>query len=221
MNILVVDDELDMIKLLKSYLEVHDYTVYMAQDGIEAIEIIRTQEIDLVLLDLMMPRMDGLTACKRIRDFSDVPILMLTAKGSEDDRVTGLKSGADDYIVKPFSPKEVLARIEATLRRVHITPNINDQIIKFEELYINLKGYVVKVNEQVINLTRKEFLLLSFLVRHPGQVFTREQLLDQIWGLESEGTMRTVDTHVKTLRLKLKSAGTHIQTVWGVGYKFT
>ncbi|MCP3033343.1 response regulator transcription factor [Halobacillus sp. A1] len=221
MNILVVDDEFDMIKMLKSYLELHHYTVFTAEDGIDAIEAIKMKNIDLVLLDIMMPRMDGITACKEIRDFSDVPILMLTAKGNEDDRVIGLRSGADDYIVKPFSPKELVARIEATLRRANAHQHRNDQFFRHQDISIDFKGHVVRVNEKTINLTRKEFQLLAFLVRNQGQVFTREHLLDHIWGMDSEGTMRTVDTHVKTLRLKLKSAGSHIQTVWGVGYKFT
>ncbi|WP_347862921.1 response regulator transcription factor [Salimicrobium sp. PL1-032A] len=220
MNVLVVDDEWNMIELVKSYLERHDYTVYTAMNGKEAIDAIKSESIDLVLLDIMMPEMDGITACKNIRGFSDVPILMVTAKSNEDDRVNGLKSGADDYIIKPFSPKELVARIEAISRRMSVTRDHRKDTFQKEELFVDFKGHVVKVDDKSITLTRKEFQLLSFLVRNEGQVFTREHLLDQIWGLESEGTMRTVDTHVKTLRLKLKSAGSHIQTVWGVGYKF-
>lgn len=220
MRILVVDDEKDMVSMLKSYLGRYDYMVSEAKDGLEAIQVMKREEIDLILLDLMMPRMDGLAACKEIRTFSDVPILMLTAKSEEDDRVTGLQSGADDYIVKPFSPRELMARVEAMLRRSKGF-QMNDNLFKHHELSVDLKGHVVEVDGEKIRLTRKEFSLLSFLVQHVGQVFSREQLLDQIWGLESGGTMRTVDTHVKTLRLKLKSAGPYIQTVWGVGYKFS
>jgi DNA-binding response OmpR family regulator len=222
MNILVVDDEKDMIGLLTSYLKAHDYFVFSAGNGREAIDVLKRESIDLVLLDIMMPVMDGLEAAEEIRTFSDVPIIILTAKGNEDDRVAGLKMGADDYVVKPFSPKELLARIEAALRRSkgYNSVNLNSQIVSHEELTVDLKGHVVKVNESTVNLTRKEFMLLSLLIQNQGQVFSREQLLDKIWGFESEGTARTVDTHIKTLRLKLKSAGTYVQTVWGVGYKF-
>lgn len=222
MNILVVDDEKDMVGLLNSYLTSHGYYVFPAGNGREAIDVIKSESIDLVLLDIMMPVMDGLEAAQEIRTFSDVPIIMLTAKGNEDDRVIGLKIGADDYVVKPFSPKELLARIEAALRRSkgYKNGNLTSQLISHEELMVDLKGHVVKVDGTTVNLTRKEFLLLSLLMQNKGQVFSREQLLDNIWGLESEGTARTVDTHIKTLRLKLKSAGSYVQTVWGVGYKF-
>ncbi|MGM0847285.1 MAG: response regulator transcription factor [Bacillota bacterium] len=219
MNILVVDDEKDMILLLTSYLKAHEYSVFPAGNGREALEVLKKENIDLVLLDIMMPVMDGLEAAQEIRTFSDVPIIMLTAKGNEDDRVTGLKLGADDYVVKPFSPKELVARIEAALRRSkgYRAPSAE---ITFQQLSVDLKGHVVKVDGTTVNLTRKEFLLLSLLVQNRGQVFSREQLLNRIWGFESEGTERTVDTHVKTLRLKLKTAGSYIGTVWGVGYKF-
>lgn len=222
MNILVADDEKDMILLLTSYLTAHDYSVFPAANGREALGVLRKEPIDLVLLDIMMPVMDGLEAAKEIRTFSDVPIIMLTAKGSEDDRVIGLKIGADDYVVKPFSPKELLARIEAALRRSkgYRSPGADSQMITHEGLSIDLKGHVVKVDGATVNLTRKEFLILALLVQNRGQVFSREQLLDKVWGFESEGTARTVDTHIKTLRLKLKTAGPYIGTVWGVGYKF-
>ncbi|WP_421382907.1 response regulator transcription factor [Bacillus salacetis] len=222
MNILVVDDEKDMVLLLNSYLKAHDYSVLSAGNGREAVDVLKKESVDLVLLDIMMPVMNGLEAAKEIRTFSEVPIIFLTAKGNEDDRVTGLKIGADDYVVKPFSPKELLARIEAALRRSkgYNGGSAISQLISHEELSIDLKGHVVKVDGTTVNLTRKEFLLLSLLIQNQGQVFSREQLLDKIWGFESEGTARTVDTHIKTLRLKLKSAGSYVQTVWGVGYKF-
>ncbi|EDL63536.1 response regulator transcription factor [Bacillus sp. SG-1] len=222
MNILVVDDEKDMVGLLNSYLTSNGYYVFPAGNGREAIDVMKSESIDLVLLDIMMPFMDGLEAAQEIRTFSDVPIIMLTAKGNEDDRVTGLKIGADDYVVKPFSPKELLARIEAALRRSkgYKNGNLTSQMISHEELTVDLKGHMVQVDGITVNLTRKEFLLLALLMQNQGQVFSREQLLDQIWGFESEGTARTVDTHIKTLRLKLKAAGSYVQTVWGVGYKF-
>jgi DNA-binding response OmpR family regulator len=221
-NILVADDEKDMIGLLSSYLKAHDYSVFSAGNGREAINVLKRENIDLVLLDIMMPLMDGLEAAKEIRTFSDVPIIILTAKGNEDDRVTGLKAGADDYVVKPFSPKELIARIEAALRRSKgfTSESLKSQTIRHEELTVDLKGHVVNVDGSTVTLTRKEFLLLSLLMQNQGQVFSRDQLLDKVWGFESEGTARTVDTHIKTLRLKLKSAGSYVQTVWGVGYKF-
>jgi DNA-binding response OmpR family regulator len=221
-NILVADDEKDMIGLLSSYLKAHDYSVFSAGNGREAINASKRENIDLVLLDIMMPLMDGLEAAKEIRTFSDVPIIILTAKGNEDDRVTGLKAGADDYVVKPFSPKELIARIEAALRRSKgfTSESLKSQTIRHEELTVDLKGHVVNVDGSTVTLTRKEFLLLSLLMQNQGQVFSRDQLLDKVWGFESEGTARTVDTHIKTLRLKLKSAGSYVQTVWGVGYKF-
>ncbi|QHT45436.1 response regulator transcription factor [Bacillus sp. SB49] len=220
MNILVVDDEKEMIRLITSYLEAHSYQVCTAQDGEEAVRLLKTKEIDLVLLDVMMPKMDGMEACREIRRFSDVPVLMLTAKSHEDDRVYGLKVGADDYIVKPFSPKELVARIEASLRRTKGFQIEGEGYFRYKEIEVDLKGHVVRVEQKKVNLTRKEFQLLAHLIQNQGQVFTRDQLLDRVWGFGSEGTMRTVDTHIKTLRLKLKSAGVYVQTVWGVGYKF-
>ncbi|KGX87527.1 response regulator transcription factor [Pontibacillus litoralis] len=218
-RILIVDDEQEMIQLLKSYLR-GDFEIYTANDGEEAIYVVQNHEIDLVLLDIMMPNMDGMTACKEIRSFSDVPILLLTAKSEEYDRVEGLRSGADDYIVKPFSPKELLARIEAVLRRSKGFKRDFTNVLQFEEIHLNIERHIVKVKEKEVVLTRKEFHLLQLFMSNPGHVYTREQLLDKIWGLDTNGTIRTVDTHIKTLRIKLQLAGKYIKTVWGVGYKF-
>ncbi|WP_456272190.1 response regulator transcription factor [Bacillus sp. AK031] len=218
-KILLADDEEQMLTLLQSYLEKEGYQTTSARDGKEALVQWEDGSFDLVILDIMMPVMDGFSVCKKIRQESNVPIIMLTAKSEELDRVHGLKIGADDYIVKPFSPKELVARVEAILRRSHNFSQ-KQNLIETDGLIIDIEGHTVTVNGNQINLTRKEFNLLHFLVSHKGQVFSREHLLDSIWGMESTGTLRTVDTHIKTLRLKLKSCGIYIQTVWGVGYKF-
>ncbi len=219
-HILVVDDEKELLELVVSYLEKEAYKVTTAKSGHEALHYVYSQPIDLVVLDVMMADMDGFAACEKIREFSSIPILMLTARSGEEDKIKGLKIGADDYIVKPFSPRELVARIEATLRRsngMQTTTNI----VKINELEIDKSGRNVFVDGQPINLTRKEYDLLSFLVEHQGQVFTREHLHDRLWGMDAEtGTLRTVDTHIKTLRIKLKSAGWYVKTVWGIGYKF-
>lgn len=218
--ILLVDDEADLLELVDSYLTDKSYNVIKAQSGEEALHLLQKQKIDLVLLDVMMDGIDGFTTCKKIRDISSVPILMLTAKSSEDDKIKGLRVGADDYIVKPFSLRELLARIEAALRRVNAFQE-NTQTFKAGELEIDPNGRLIFVNGQLVNTTRKEFDLLLFLFEHNGQVFTREHLHERIWGMDAKmGTLRTVDTHVKTLRLKLKSAERFIKTVWGIGYKF-
>lgn len=220
MNILIVDDEQEMISLLTSYLTKEGYKTTAAFDGLEAVEAAHNQELDLILLDIMMPRMDGISALKEIRKLSNVPIIMLTAKGDELDRVAGLKSGADDYVVKPFSPEELVARVEASLRRSNGLKQDTREVLTQNELYVDLNGHIVQVHSEDVTLTRKEFQLLTLLIQNKGRVFPREHLLDHIWGFESQGTIRTVDTHIKTLRLKLQSAGSYIKTVWGVGYKF-
>jgi two-component system, OmpR family, response regulator ResD len=218
-KILLADDEEQMLALLRSYLVKEGYVIVAARNGKEAFDLWERGAFDLVILDIMMPVMDGFSVCKKIREQSNVPIIMLTAKSEELDRVHGLKIGADDYIVKPFSPKELVARVEAILRRSHNFSQKQNGTAA-DGLVIDIEGHTVTVDGNPVNLTRKEFSLLNFLVSHKGQVFSREHLLDSIWGLESTGTLRTVDTHIKTLRLKLKSFGGNIQTVWGVGYKF-
>lgn len=218
-HILIVDDEEQLLQLVRSYLEQKSYKVSTAQSGYEALTILKSASIDLVLLDIMMDEMDGFTTCEKIREFSAVPILMLTARSGEEDKIKGLQIGADDYIVKPFSLRELTARIEATLRRAN-GMKVKDHI-QIGELTIDQGGRIVYVHDEKVNLTRKEFDLLLFLVNHRGQVFTREHLHERIWGMDAKmGTLRTVDTHIKTLRLKLKGAERFIQTVWGVGYKF-
>ncbi|CUB09402.1 Transcriptional regulatory protein SrrA [Bacillus cereus] len=217
-RVLVVDDESDMRQLVGMYLDNFGYEWGEAENGKEALKKLETDHYDFVVLDIMMPEMDGLSVCKEIRKTSDVPIIFLTAKGEEWNRVNGLRMGADDYIVKPFSPGELIARMEAVLRRY--TKQEQQEEIQFGPIRINEKSRKIEVDGEPISLTVKEFDLLYFLCQHTGQVFSREQLLEKVWGYDYAGSTRTVDTHVKTMRLKLGESGNYIQTVWGVGYKF-
>lgn len=217
-RVLVVDDESDMRQLVGMYLDNFGYEWGEAENGKEALKKLETDHYDFVVLDIMMPEMDGLSVCKEIRKTSDVPIIFLTAKGEEWNRVNGLRMGADDYIVKPFSPGELIARMEAVLRRY--TKQEQQEEIQFGPILINEKSRKIEVDGEPISLTVKEFDLLYFLCQHTGQVFSREQLLEKVWGYDYAGSTRTVDTHVKTMRLKLGEGGNYIQTVWGVGYKF-
>ncbi|MGE7882293.1 response regulator transcription factor [Bacillus sp. NPDC094077] len=217
-RVLVVDDESDMRQLVGMYLDNFGYEWGEAENGKEALKKLETDHYDFVVLDIMMPEMDGLSVCKEIRKTSDVPIIFLTAKGEEWNRVNGLRMGADDYIVKPFSPGELIARMEAVLRRY--TKQEQQEEIQFGPILINEKSRRIEANGEPISLTVKEFDLLYFLCQHNGQVFSREQLLEKVWGYDYAGSTRTVDTHVKTMRLKLGESGNYIQTVWGVGYKF-
>ncbi|MGD7053973.1 response regulator transcription factor [Sutcliffiella horikoshii] len=216
--VLVVDDEAEMREMLGMYLQKENYQVLHAENGEEALDMLYDHEVDLIILDVMMPDMDGFTACKKIREKYMMPILMLTAKSDELDKVRGLKLGADDYVMKPFSPKELLARVEALLRRSN---QAFFDVVSHSEITVQKSARQVLVGGERINLARKEYDLLLFLMEHEGKVFSREQLHDVIWGLDTEkGSYRTVDTHVKTLRFKLKGAGAKIITVWGIGYKF-
>ncbi|WP_413564967.1 response regulator transcription factor [Bacillus sp. 3P20] len=217
-RVLVVDDESDMRQLVGMYLDNFGYEWGEAEIGKEALKKLETDHYDFVVLDIMMPEMDGLSVCKEIRKTSDVPIIFLTAKGEEWNRVNGLRMGADDYIVKPFSPGELIARMEAVLRRY--TKQEQQEEVQFGPILINEKSRKIEADGEPISLTVKEFDLLYFLCQHTGQVFSREQLLEKVWGYDYAGSTRTVDTHVKTMRLKLGESGNYIQTVWGVGYKF-
>ena len=225
-NILVVDDDININKVITLYIEKEGYKAYTAEDGKAALKVIANQKIDLVILDIMMPVIDGIEVCKQVRKISTVPIIMLTAKSEDDDRIMGLEIGADDYIGKPFNPKEVVARARAILRRVSFaddkTSN-NDQIIEFRDLKIDLQEYQVVAFGKQLALTAKEMELLWFLAKNAGRVYSREQLLESIWGYSYYGDTRTVDTHIKRLRSKLdiqEGSGWDIKTVWGVGYKF-
>lgn len=217
-RILIVDDEDRIRRLLKMYLEREQYTIEEADNGDTALEMALQNDYDLILLDLMMPGKDGIEVCKGVREKKATPIIMLTAKGEEVNRVQGFEVGTDDYIVKPFSPGELVARMEAVLRRY--TKQEQQEEIQFGPILINEKSRRIEANGESISLTVKEFDLLYFLCQHTGQVFSREQLLEKVWGYDYAGSTRTVDTHVKTMRLKLGESGNYIQTVWGVGYKF-
>ncbi|MBC7105535.1 MAG: response regulator transcription factor [Firmicutes bacterium] len=221
-RILVVDDEGKIRHLLRMYLEAEGFAVGEAADGHEALAMIREGPWDLVVLDLMLPGVDGWVVCKEIRRGSTVPVIMLTARGHEADRVLGLELGADDYVVKPFSPREVVARVKAVLRRASRGEG-EERPLDFGALRIDPAAREVRVLGEPVALSPKEFDLLLHLARHPGRVFTREQLLQQVWGYDFFGEARTVDTHVNRLRDKLGSvagAPSFITTVRGVGYKF-
>ena len=225
-KILVVDDEDRIRRLLRMYLERDDFEVEEAENGADALELALNNDYDAVLLDLMMPEMDGIEVCERLRQEKNTPIIMLTAKGEESNRVQGFEVGADDYIVKPFSPREVVLRLKAVLRRTTTTV-INEgasNLIVFPNLTIDLDAYRVTSNGVEVTLTPKEYELLVFLAQSPDKVFKREELLKEVWHYEFFGDLRTVDTHVKRLREKLtqvsKEAAKMIVTVWGIGYKF-
>ncbi|ART76918.1 response regulator transcription factor [Sutcliffiella horikoshii] len=228
-RILVVDDEDRIRRLLKMYLERENYVIEEADNGNTALEMALEKEYDVILLDVMMPGMDGMEVCKEIREKKATPIIMLTAKGEETNRVQGFEMGTDDYIVKPFSPREVVLRVKALLRRSSSTTFLTTEtttkdVIVFPHLTIDNDAHRVTSEGKEINLTPKEYELLYFLAKSPDKVFDREQLLKEVWQYEFFGDLRTVDTHVKRLREKLNKvsepASKMIVTVWGVGYKF-
>ena len=217
MKILVVDDEKLLVKGIRFNLENEGYEVITGCDGMEAVELAGSENPDLIVLDLMMPRLDGLEACGKIREFSDVPIIMLTAKGTEYDQVMGLDYGADDYIPKPFGMMALIARIKAVLRRS--APSEEEQEYVLGDLYVNPTRHIVRVGKEPVSLTLKEFELLCLLLEHQGVVFTRDRLLNHIWGYAFDGESRTVDVHVRHLRQKLGECGKYIETVRGIGYR--
>ncbi|MBQ5708806.1 MAG: response regulator transcription factor [Anaerotignum sp.] len=221
-KILIVDDDKHIAELISLYMMKDGYETEEVYDGREAIRKAESFQPDLILLDLMLPGMDGYQVCTEIRKTSRVPIIMLTAKGETFDKVLGLELGADDYIVKPFDPKELVARVKAVLRRYEPKQEEADKnLLKFDALEINLSNYSVSYEGKTLDFPPKEFELLSFLAQNPNRVFTREQLLDRIWGYEYVGDTRTVDVHVKRIREKLNSEDEWgIRTVWSVGYKF-
>ena len=223
-SVLVVEDDKNIAELLQMYLEKEGYAVTVAHDGGAGLSKFRAIQPDLVLLDVMMPVMDGWSVCKAIRTDSQTPIIMLTAKGETDDKVTGLKSGADDYITKPFEMKEVLARIEAVLRRSGsaAATKKNDRRLTFDRLVIDMDAFELTVDGKKVDTPPKEMELLFHLASSPNRVYTRNQLLDEVWGFDYFGDSRTVDVHVKRLREKLEGVSDQwsVKTVWGVGYKF-
>lgn len=223
-NVLIADDNLQIVSILKEYCKKNNFNVTLAHDGEETLEKIRNNKFDIVLLDIMMPKKNGFDVCKEVRTFSNVPIIMITARGEDFERIMGLETGADDYIVKPFSPGEVIARIHAILRRVIPNENISqEKIFSYDNLTINLSDFTVKISDENVSLTKKEIELLWLLSTNRNKVFTRENLLDSIWGYDYFGDSRTVDSHIKRLRAKLdnyKHKTWNIKTIWGVGYKF-
>ena len=223
MKIMVVDDELLLVKGMKFNLENEGYTVETAYDGATAIDMAKTEEFDLIILDLMMPQVDGLTACMRIRECSNVPIIMLTARSEDADKIIGLESGADDYITKPFNILELKARIRALLRRANAAPQQKQQpsLLTAGGITLDPEQRVAMKNGEIIELTAKEYDLIELLVRNPRRIYSRENLMDLVWGYTYAGDYRTVDVHIRRLREKLEdnpAAPQHILTKWGVGY---
>ena len=222
-KILVVDDDTNICELLRLYLEKEGYVVKIVNDGVSAINAFKQENPDLTLLDIMIPKLDGWQVCREIRKFSDKPIIMLTAKGETFDKVLGLELGADDYVTKPFDTKEVVARIKAVLRRTAPASDTSDvKEVNYDKLSINLTNYEMKVNGVSVDTPPKELELIYHLASNPNRVFTRDQLLDEVWGFEYYGDSRTIDVHIKRLREKLEGISDQwaLKTVWGVGYKF-
>ena len=223
-KVLIVEDETNIAELLHLYLEKEGFATEVAKDGGKAVELFRSFHPDLVLLDIMLPVLDGWSVLAKIRQEDNTPVIMLTAKGETNDRVQGLEQGADDYVVKPFEMKEVLARIHAVLRRTSPMEEepAASKVLTFEHLVINLDSYELLVNDQRVDAPPKELELLYHLAASPNRVFTRNQLLDEVWGFDYFGDSRTVDVHIKRLREKLEDVSDQwrLKTVWGVGYKF-
>ncbi len=218
-KILVVDDESRMRKLVKDFLVKQGYTVIEAADGEEAVDrFVEDKDISLIILDVMMPKMDGWQVCKEIRALSQVPIIMLTAKSDERDELMGFELGVDEYISKPFSPKILVARVEAILRR---TSNVSqEEMLMAGDIELNIAAHTVKVKGQNVELSYKEFELLNYFVVNQGVALSREKILNHVWNYDYFGDARTIDTHVKKLRSKLGDCGDYIKTIWGMGYKF-
>ena len=224
-TVLIADDDAKIRELLELYLSKEGFVVEQAADGAEAILKAQQLKPDLIVLDIMMPVMDGMEVCRQVRKFSRVPVIMLTARTEDEDRILGLELGADDYVSKPFNPRELIARVKAVLRRVpgRDEEQLGGEILKFPQLLINRQEYVVTSSGNAVQLTAKEMELLWHMASHPGRVFSREQLLESIWGYEYFGDTRTVDTHIKRIRQKLEVKADSlwdIKTVWGVGSKF-
>ena len=224
-KIMVVDDELEIAELIKDYLEAEQYDVIISTDGKECLKLFREYHPQLIVLDIMLPGLDGMEVCRTIRAESAIPIIMLSAKKTEIDKILGLGLGADDYVVKPFSPGEVVARVKAQLRRYHQLSAIADKgdVRSFHNLEIDLKAYTVRLNGKCVDFTAKEFEVLRFLALHPNQVLTRQQIYENVWGVNEYGDLNTVTIHVKKIREKIEddvSAPAFIKTVRSVGYKF-
>jgi len=218
-NILIVDDEAGIRDIIKEYLEFEEFGFDEAGDGLEAIEKLRKTDFDAVVLDIMMPKVDGFTALREIRKFSQVPVIMLSARGEEYDKLFGFELGVDDYVTKPFSPKELVARIKSIIKRANPEPS-SDGIITVAGIEIDENGRKVLIDGKTTSLTPKEFDILLFMVKNKNVVLSREKILEKLWGYEFFGDDRTVDTHIKMLRNSIGPYRDFIQTVWGIGYKF-
>lgn len=222
MKVLVVDDDSNIAELLRLYLEKDGFSVMTCDNGIKAVELQSKELFDIILLDIMLPGLDGWQVCREIRKESDVPIIMITAKSETFDRILGLELGADDYVSKPFDAKEVLARVKAVLRRTASETKNATDMVSYENLIVNISNYELIVNGKKIDTPPKELELIYHLASNPNRVYTRDQLLDEVWGFDYYGDSRTVDVHVKRIREKLEgvSDAWALKTVWGVGYKF-
>lgn len=217
-KILVVDDEARMRKLVRDFLQKKDYAVIEAENGEEAVDLFcSNNDIDLIILDIMMPRMDGWQVCREIRKLSNIPIVMLTAKSEEKDELLGFELGVDEYITKPFSPKILTARVEAILRRV---AGEEQEVLKGDGIEVDRVAHIVKVDGETIDLSFKEFELLTYFMENKGVALSREKILNNVWNYDYFGDARTIDTHVKKLRNKLGDKGNMIKTIWGIGYKY-
>ena len=219
-RLLVVDDEEKIRVLIRKYAEFEGYEVEEAADGMSTIELCRQNKFDLIILDVMMPELDGFSACREIRKFSQVPVLMISARGEEYDRIHGFELGVDDYVTKPFSPKELMMRVQAILKRSDASSAPRKEILEFEGLKIDFTGRLVYVDGEKINLSPKEYELLFYLVRNRGIALTREKLINDVWGYDFFGDDRTLDTHIKLLRKALGKYSSYIVTLRGVGYRF-
>lgn len=217
-SVLIVEDEIRIRFLMRDYLTREKYTVYEAENGLKALEIFKNNNVDLIILDIMMPVMDGLTTLKKIREVSTVPVIMLTAKSQEEDKLQGYEYGADDYMTKPFSPKVLIAKTKALLKRTR--QDVDSSTQDFNGLVINKLSREVKVNGELLNLPPKEYELLIYLIDNSGIALSRDHILDNVWGLDYFGDIRTVDTNIKRLREKLGDKASYIVTVRGSGYKF-
>lgn len=222
-KLLIIEDERDIVQALEYNLKKEGFTIFKAYDGLQGIKLARENSPDLIILDLMLPGLDGLELArtlKREKPTENIPVIMLTAKGSETDKVVGLEVGADDYIVKPFSMRELIARVRAVLKRYGKKVKVTPSRLKFADLSLDAEKHEVAASGKLVELTAKEFALLKFLAENQERVFSREQLLDQVWGIEAAIETRTVDVHIRRLREKLGKAGRHLITLRGVGYKF-
>ena len=222
-KVLIADDNKQIVSILSEYCKKNNFIVSTVFNGEDALKEVEENKFDIVLLDVMMPKKDGFDVCREVRKFSNVPIIMITARGEDYEKIMGLEIGADDYIVKPFSPGEIIARINAILRRITPQNDDSEKVFSFDNLEIDLNNFTVKINNEIISLTKKEIEILWTLATNQNKVFTRENLLDLIWGFDYFGESRTVDTHIKRLRAKMDNyehKKWNIKTIWGVGYKF-